>query len=143
MSVANLKVRAELWNNRNIKVVRSSFRSRLRVGPELILMILWSNERGDHGEDSLEWSVSSSSDEQLVGESCSIAGASNVYIVHISSWYLLTNLSNQIQYELNIISFAFLIVDIPAPLIAIRSYNDAGISKEVTKGCCVTLPTIT
>ena len=143
MSVANLKVRAELWNNRNIKVVRSSFRSRLRVGPELILMILWTYERGDHGEDSLERSVSSSSDEELVSESCSIAGASNVYIVHISSWYLLTNLSNQIQYELNIICFAFLIVDIPAPLIAIRSYNDAGISKEVTKGCCVTLPTIT
>ena len=61
----------------------------------------------------VEWSVCSSVDQQLVGEGGSVTGSSNVDIVHVSGGDLLTNLGNQIQDELDVVSLALLSINIP------------------------------
>ena len=61
----------------------------------------------------MEGSVRSSVDQQLVGEGGSVTGSGDVDIVHVSSGNLLTNLGNQVQDELDIISLALLSIHIP------------------------------
>ena len=61
-----LKVIIESRCDGNIKVVGLSTSSRLRKLPELVIVVLGPNERGDHGEGSLEGSVSSGVDQELV-----------------------------------------------------------------------------
>ena len=97
----------------HIKIVGLSICSRLRELPELAVVVLRSNEGGDHGEGSLERSVRPGVDEELVGESCSVAGARNVDIGHVSSGDLSSNLGNQVKDELDIIRLALLLVHIP------------------------------
>ena len=108
-----LKVIVESRCDGNIKVVGFSISSRLRELPELVIVVLWPNERGDHWEGSLEGSVSPGVDEELVGESSSVAGAGNVDIVHVSGRDLSSDLGNEVKDELNIIRLALLCVHIP------------------------------
>ena len=61
----------------------------------------------------MEGSVRSSVDQQLVGEGGSVTRASDVDIVHVSGRNLLSNLGNQIQDELDIVSLALLSINIP------------------------------
>ena len=61
----------------------------------------------------MEGSVRPGVDKQLVSEGSPVTGAGNVDIVHVSGWDLLTNLGNQIQDELDIISLALLSINIP------------------------------
>ena len=61
----------------------------------------------------MEGSVRPSADQELVGEGGSVTGASNVDIVHVSGGDLPTNLGNQGQNELDIISLALLSINIP------------------------------
>ena len=61
----------------------------------------------------MEGSVCSSVDQQLVGEGGSVTRAGDVDIVHVCSRNLLSNLGNQIQDELDIVSLALLSINIP------------------------------
>merc|ERR1719492_677349 len=123
MEVSILKISSKCWYHGDTEVIRFSISSRLGKLPELVIMVLWSYQGGDHGECSFERSVSSSIDKDLISQSCSIAGASNVDIIHVSLWDLCSNLSNEIKNKLDVISFALLCIHIPTSFIAIWCHN--------------------
>ena len=100
-------------NRRSVKIVCLSCCRGFRELPELVIVVLDPNQRGDHGECSMEGSVRPGVDQQLVSEGSPVTGAGNVDIVHVSGWDLLTNLGNQIQDELDVISLALLSINIP------------------------------
>ena len=96
----------------------------------------------------MEGSVRPRVDQQLVGQGGSVAGAGDVDIVHVRGGDLLSNLGNQVQDELDIISLALLSIHIPlinatmldinrhslpASLVTIWSHDDGVITKEGSK----------
>ena len=111
--VSHLKSWTESRNRGRVKIVCFTSSCRFRELPELVIVVLDPNQGGDHGEGSVERSVHSSVDQQLVGEGGSVAWAGDVDIVHVSGGNLLSNFGNQIQNELDIISLALLSINIP------------------------------
>ena len=55
--ISNLEILAEGWHHRHVKVVGLVVWGGLGEGPELVLVVLRTDQGGDHGQGSLEGSV--------------------------------------------------------------------------------------
>ena len=73
--ISNLEILAEGWHDRHVEVVGLVVWGGLGEGPELVLVVLRTDQGGDHGQGSLEGSVGPGVDQDLVGQGGSVTGS--------------------------------------------------------------------
>jgi len=110
--------------------------------PEFIVMVLGRDQGGYHGEGPLERPVSSSLNQHPVGKSCPVTSTNDIHIVHVRSRDFGSNLGNEVDDEADVIRLALFCVNVPAPLITIRSHNDTVITQPASHKNGISLATI-
>ena len=77
----NLEIIVEGRHHRHVEVISLVVGGGLGEGPELVLVVLRTYQRGDHGQGSLEGSVRPGVDHDLVGEGGAVTCSFTNYIL--------------------------------------------------------------